>query len=283
MKKIIKTITIILIVGLNYGCSGEEVENTISAITQQPNNSNAQVDNYESDKFKPYGLFTGEVASSGESTTAYILIDDETKSYFIFTFERIISGEFSVDSSGVFSSVDAKGFTVDSASLYNLIWRTAEGDEDFILKYTFDKKNTARWSVDSINSKTSLNFLGDSDVASEITRYQPVPARNNIIANQYKIELSGVLLPAYNLTIDFIEDGSVSGADSDGCVYNGNYTTGNENVNTYLVNLSVASCGLNGEYSGLATVTGVSNSVSSDILVLLNSNTGALAFTATAN
>jgi hypothetical protein len=283
MKKIIKTITIILIVGLNYGCSGEEVENTISAITQQPNNSNAQVDNYESDKFKPYGLFTGEVASSGESATAYILIDDETKSYFIFTFERIISGEFSVDSSGVFSSVDAKGFTVDSTSLYNLIWRTAEGDEDFILKYTFDKKNTARWSVDSINSKTSLNFLGDSDVASEITRYQPVPARNNIIANQYKIELSGVLLPAYNLTIDFIEDGSVSGADSDGCVYNGNYTTGNENVNTYLVNLSVASCGLNGEYSGLATVTGVSNSVSSDILVLLNSNTGALAFTATAN
>lgn len=283
MKKIIEAMTVMLIVTLNYGCSSEEVESAVNAITQQPNNSNAQADNYESDKFKPYGLFTGEVASSGESVTTYMLIDDETKSYFIFTFERIFSGEFTVDSSGVFYSVDAKGFTVDSDSLYNSIWRTAEGDEDFILKYTFDKTNTARWSVDSINSKTALNFLGDSDVASEITRYQPVPARNNIIANQYKIELSGVLLPAYNLTIDFIEDGSISGVDSDGCIYSGNYVTGNENVNTYLVNLSVASCNLRGEYSGLATVTGVSNSVSSDILVLLNSNTGALAFTATTN
>lgn len=282
MKNLVIFLQLSLTLVIINGCSSDEVEKTVNIIDSLDTTTQQTYD-YESEKYRPYGFFFGELASSGESINSIMLIDDFTNSYFIYTGVSINYGEFKRSGNDNFTSVNAKKYSLDSDSLLTQIWRKDDEDENTILKYTFDENSTFSWSITKEGTDTIVTLPKSSNIASSISRMQPLPSRNNIISNQFLIQHRGGILPAYNLTIDFTDDGVISGSDSDNCIYNGKFSTGNKNLNIYQIELDIDNCSYSGNYDGLAAVNGVSESVSSSIVVMVKSNTAALFFTASAN
>lgn len=84
----------------------------------------------------------------------------------------------------------------------------------------------------------------------------------------------------YILTFTVNDNGTFTGSDSDGCVYNGTVSIINADYNAYRMNLVVSSCGIfNGSYSGLATVSDYASPSDTLIFGVSNQNlsvTGAL-------
>lgn len=285
MRTLLKITMSISIITLITGCSSDDVEKAVDVANAIDGNSNPQqqADDYNSDKYKPFGLFAGDLASSGEETSAIMLADKTTSSYFFYTVEGIISGEFESDNGDRFTSKNAKAFKLNPESLLNLVWRKNDEDDDIILSYTFDAAEDFEWEISRDNNDTLISFPQNSNIASDIKRFQPAPSSPSIISGQYVIQHRGSVLPAYNMTVELTQDRKITGVDSDGCLLDGTYNAGNENLNIYQIDLTVSSCELDGDYSGLASVTGISDSLSTGILVIVASNTSALIFTASAN
>lgn len=71
----------------------------------------------------------------------------------------------------------------------------------------------------------------------------------------------------YSITISIDQNGSISGSDTDGCMYVGNASIPDASVNTYAFDVTVMSCGLlNGMYAGLAVLD--DDTVQDDTLIL---------------
>lgn len=282
MRNFIKAISIIFVVALNNGCSSDDAKKIANTITDS-NSASQQTDDYNSEKYRPYGLFFGELASDGESSDSIMLIDDTSKTYFFWVAGLISSGTYKTSGGRNFTSENTAVYSLDDNSLLKSLYTKDDEDKNIILKYTFKEIDTLSWGISYDGADTSVTFPEEPALASSISRGAPIPARNDIIANQYLIQHRGVIFPAYNMTIDFSDNGNISGIDSDGCVYNGSFSPGNQNFNIYQVELDVNNCDLRGNYDGLAAVGGISDSVATSIVVMVKSNTGALMFTASTN
>ncbi|MBT8088936.1 MAG: hypothetical protein KJO01_01880 [Gammaproteobacteria bacterium] len=71
----------------------------------------------------------------------------------------------------------------------------------------------------------------------------------------------------YSVTISIDQNGSISGSDTDGCVYVGDASIPDASVNTYAFDVTVMSCGpFNGMYAGLAVLD--DDTVQDDTLIL---------------
>ena len=126
-------------------------------------------------------------------------------------------------------------------------------------------------------------FPEEANVASVIERHPPYPAREDIVTGQYIVQLDGGILPAYTLTLDVLSDGELSGMDTDGCVYTGQFDAGNEHVNLYNVNLMVENCENDGQFEGLMTARGAQEGKATGLLMFLHNPIRAMAVNTSVN
>ena len=269
------------------GCSSDGADdvantvNTVNTINSTVNPPSSSTSSYTDRQFYPYGLFVGEVASDGETLSLFMLIDDEADTAYRYGYAFLDVGEYNALGQQRFAVPTYQRYTLDEVSLLSFIWRGGADEErksnDYLLTYTFHESLTdMQWQIeterDSITQedKVSLVFPEEANVASVIERHPPYPAREDIVTGQYIVQLDGGILPAYTLTLDVLSDGELSGIDTDGCVYTGQFDAGNEHVNLYNVNLMVENCENDGQFEGLMTARGAQEGKATGLLMFLH-------------
>jgi hypothetical protein len=257
------------------GCSPSDSDETPVNITPQPPVT------YTSSQFNPYGLFTGEIAANGESANVLMQIDDETELMYFNAVEFITVGSYVPQSQGRFFVSTVQRFNIDEDSVNDFVFRGGLSDErqssDYLFSYTFAEfGEDFQWRI--IDGEPVTLELPDlnPNAATLITRADPYPARESIVTGQYVLQLDGALLPAYTLTLDVMQDGSVSGLDTKGCLMTGSYDIGNTLVNVYSMSLRIDNCDIRGNYSGLMTVGSAQNSQANRLIMHLHNPINAL-------
>lgn len=277
------------------GCSSDSIDNavdtadTVNSIVNPPRQTS-----YTDAQFTPYGLFIGELASEGDTQSIFMSVDDTSQTAYRYGFSFLDVGAYNALPDKRFSVESYERYVLDEASLLSFIWRGGVDDEresnTYLLTYTFDEiGQDMQWQIvtekDAVTQEdtTSLVFSTQEDVASMIERHGPYPAREDIVTGQYVVQLDGALLPAYTLTLDVLTDGEISGIDTEGCLFTGQYDTGNEYVNLYSVNLTVENCENDGQFSGVMTASGASEGKATGLLMFLHNPIRAMALNVSAN
>ena len=280
------------------GCSSDSVDNvvdivdtadTVNSVVNPPRQTS-----YIDAQFYPYGLFVGELASDGETASVFMLIDDTLQTAYRYAFAFLDVGAYNALDNKRFTVPSYQRYVLDETSLLAFIWRGGADEEresnDYLLTYTFDETGQDMdWQIltakDAVTQEdvVSLVFPTDDDVASMIERHPPYPARDDIVTGQYIVQLDGGILPAYTLTLDVLNDGEISGIDTEGCLFTGQFDVGNEYVNLYNVNLTVDNCEMDGQFTGVMTVSGAIEGKATGLLMFLHNPIRAMALNVSVN
>lgn len=237
-----------LFTGCGGGSSGDSLGELVTTVIQDRDE-----DDYLRGIYNPYGIFM-------DTEVRNLFIIDENSGEFTARYLSggvFVTGEYYNDS----SSNDRYGTISDSAKFFELDSETNEftpvdGDIGLILRYNLTETSSFSWEIQEANQ--SVLLTQELQYPNDISREFIVPAKYSFISGNYTTEIYYGAIK-YTLSFSIDSDGDISGTDTESCVISGKADIGNENINSYILNVTMDNClnSLNnGSYTGLMALNG---------------------------
>lgn len=215
----------------------------------------------------------GGGGGGGSSTTSQTTNADATG---VWTGTFTQNGAGTAQLTGIIANNQLRFLSIDAGALYEGVIsvngnKFTSSTTNYEIGGTIFSSGTQSGTVNP--GKTLSGTFQNSDGSSGTfsLTYDPITSRGASLAT---ISANWTItVGSDSLTLSIDTNGTITGSDTSGCVYNGSVTISNTGVNIYTLAISIASCSdstINGAYTGYAVVT--DNTTTNDTLIYEVSN-----------